>query len=157
MFLCSEQLLMYPDIPPRKWAIRSIVVRNRYYESLCSYLCCLLPTPLRIWQGSMCIFDSVLRTSLPRKNYWQFIMCGDSNDFCTDNVIPECNLTQINFELTQQLSSRQFFSFLPWNISTVQTVIPTVSTDHDSVLCSLQIFKNGKKVFYFRDQRESCR
>ena len=45
----------------------------------------------------------------------------------------------------------------PWSISTVLTVIPAVSTDHDSVICSLQIPKKGKKVFYFRDQRESCR
>ena len=27
----------------------------------------------------------------------------------------------------------------------------------DSVLCSLQIPKNGEKVFYLRAQRESCR
>ena len=67
MFLCSEQFLMYPDIPSRQWAIRSVVVRNRFFESLCSYLCCLLPTPLRLWQGSVCIIDSGLRTSLPRK------------------------------------------------------------------------------------------
>ena len=67
LFLCSVQFLIYPEIPSRQWAIRSIVVRNRHYESLCSYLCCLLPTPLRLWHGSVCIFDSGLRTSLPRK------------------------------------------------------------------------------------------
>ena len=50
-FLCTQ---MYPQ-------------DNRYNESLCSYMCCLLPTPLRLWQGSVCIFDSSLGTFLPRK------------------------------------------------------------------------------------------
>ena len=91
------------------------------------------------------------------KNYWQFIMCGDFNDFCTDNVIAECNLTHIIFEPTRnnKVLDKSIVS-CPWNISTVQTVIPTVSTDHDSVLCSLQIPRNRKKVFFFRDQNESC-
>ena len=156
MFHCSEQFLMYPDIPSRQWAFQSIVLRNRYYESLCSYLCCLLPTLFRLWQGSVCIYDSGLRTSLHRKKttevYYVF------NDFCTGNVIAECNLTQINFEHTHNNKVlEKFLVSCPWNISTVQTVIPTVSTDHDSVFCSLQIPKNGKKVFFFRDQRENCR
>ena len=73
-------------------------------------------------------------------------MCGDFNDFCTDSVIAECNLTQINFEPTHNNKSLdKFLVSCPWNISTVQIVIPTVSTDHDSVLCSLQIPKNGEK------------
>ena len=73
-------------------------------------------------------------------------MCGDFNDFCTDDVIAGCNLTQINFEPTHnnKVLDKSLVS-CPWNISTGQTVIPTVSTDHDSVLCSLQIPKNGKK------------
>ena len=35
--------------------------------------------------------------------------------------------------------------------------MPTVSADHYSVLCSLQVPKNRKKVFFFGDQRECCR
>ena len=84
-------------------------------------------------------------------------MFGDFNDFCTHNLIAECNLTQINFEPILIKVLDKFLVSCPWNISTVQTVIPTVSTDHDSVFCSLQIPKNGKKVFYFRYHRESCR
>ena len=84
-------------------------------------------------------------------------MCGDFNDFCTDNIIAECTLTQINSEATHNNKVLdKFLVSCPWNISTVQTVIPTVSTDHDLNLRSSQIPKNGKKVFYLRDQRESC-
>ena len=84
-------------------------------------------------------------------------MCGDFNDFCTDKVIAECNLTQINFEPNHnnKVLDKDLVS-CPWNKSTFQTVFPTVSTDHDSVLCFLQFPKNGKKVFFFRDQRETC-
>ena len=78
-------------------------------------------------------------------------------DFCPDNVFAECNLTQIIFEPTH--NNKVLDNILvscPWNISKVQTVFPTVSTDHDSVFCSFQILRNEKKVFYFRDQRENC-
>ena len=113
MLLGSKLFFMYPDIPSRHWAIRRILVRIQHYEFMCSYSCCLLPTPSRLWQGFVCIFGSGRWTSLPCKNYWQFIMCGDFNDFCTDNVIAECNLTQINFEPTHnKKSSRKVFSFL---------------------------------------------
>ena len=85
-------------------------------------------------------------------------MCGDFHDFCSDYVIAECNLTQINFEPKHNNKVLDnFFVSCPWNLSTIQTVLPTVSTDHDSVLCSLQIPKNRKNVFYFGDQPESCR
>ena len=85
-------------------------------------------------------------------------MCSDFNDFCTDNVIAECQLTQIKFDSTHNIKVLDnFLVSCPWKISTGQTVFPTVSTDHDSVLCSVHIPKNGKKVFHFRDQLESCR
>ena len=146
VFLCSEQFLMYPDIPSRQWAILSVVLKNRYSESLCSNLCCLLPTPLRLNKDLSAYLIQAYEQLCLAKNYWQFIMCGDFNFFCTDNVIAECNLTQINFEPTHnnKVLDKVLLS-CPWNLSTVQTVIPTVSTDHDSVLCSLQIPKNGKK------------
>ena len=83
-------------------------------------------------------------------------MCGVFNDFCNNTVISECNLT--HFEPTHKNKILdKFLVCCPWNIWTVQTVNKTVSTDHDSVLCSLQIPKNGKKFYYFRDQRQSCR
>ena len=126
-------------------------------------LCALIGV---VYYPPLCDYDEDLRAYLIQayehlclaKNYWQFIMFGDFNDFCTDNVIAECKLTQINFESTHNNKVlEKVWVSCPLNISTVHTVIPTVSTDQDSVLCSLQITKNGKKVFYFRDQRESCR
>ena len=127
--------------------------------SLCAIICV-------VYYPLLCDYDKDLCSYLIQayehlrfaKNYWLFIMCGDFTDFCTDNLIAECNLTQIDFEPTRNKKYLdKFLVSCPWNISTVHTVIPTVSTDHDSVLCSLQISKNGKKVFCFRDQRESCR
>ena len=127
--------------------------------SLFAHICVVYFPPLCDYDKDLCAqliqaYEHLCRA----KNYWQFIMCGDFNDFCTDNVIAECNLTQINFEPTHNNKVLdKFLVSCPWILSTVQTVIPTVSTDNDSALCSLQIAKNGKKVFYFRDQRESCR
>ena len=115
--------------------------------SLCALLCV-------VYYPHLCNYDKDLCEKLIQayehlclaKNYWQFIMCGDFNDFCSDNVIAECNLTQINFEPTHNNKVLdKFLVSCPWNISTVQTVNPTVSTDHDSVLCFLQIPRNGKK------------
>ena len=114
-------------------------------------MCCLPPNPSRLWQGSVCMFDSGLRTSLPRKNYWHFNMCGDFNYFCTNNVLAECNLTQINFEPTNNNKVLDnFLVFCPWNLSTVQTVIPSVSTDHDSVLSSFADSQEWKKSLLFQ-------
>ena len=129
------------------------------FMSLCALICVVYYSPLCDYDRDLCAYLIQAHEHLClAKNYWQFMMCGDFNDCCTDKVIAECNLTQINFEPTY--NNRVLDNFLvscPWNKSTVQNVIPTVSTDHDSVLCSLQIRKNGIKVFYFRDQLERCR
>ena len=127
--------------------------------SLCALICVVCYPPICDYDKDLCAYlIQAYKHLCLAKNLWQFIMCGDFNDFCTDNVIAECNLTQINFDSTHNNKVLDKFSvFCPWNISTVQTVTPSVSTDHDSVLCPLQIPRNGKKVFYFRDQRECCR
>ena len=128
-------------------------------KSLCALICVVYHPSLCYYEKDLCAYLIQTYEQLClAKNYWQFIMCGDFNDCCTDNVIAECNLTHINFEPTHNNEVLDKFSVsCPWDISTVQTVIPTVSTDRDSVLCSLQIPQNGKKVFSFRDQLESCR
>ena len=127
--------------------------------SLCALVCVVYYPPLCDYDNDLCAYLIQAWEHLcVAKNYCQFIMCGDFNDFCTDNFIAECNLTQINFEPTHNKKVLDnFLVSCPWNISTVQTVILTVSTDNDSVFCSVQIPKIGKKVFYFRGQRESCR
>ena len=126
--------------------------------SLCAHICVVYYPLLCNYDKDACeyLLQAYEHLCLA-KNYWQFFRCGDFNDFCTDHVIAECNLTQINVEPTHNNKVLdRFLVSCPWNVSTVQIVNPTNSTDHDSVLCSLQILKNGKKVFYFRDQRESC-
>ena len=126
--------------------------------SLCALICVVYyPTPCDYDKDlCACLIQAYEHLCLA-KNYWQFFMCGDFNDFCTDKVIAECNLTQINFEPTHNNKVLdKILVSCPWEISTVQTVIRTVSTDHERVLCSLQIPRTGKKVFYFRGQRESC-
>ena len=116
---------------------------------LCALLCV-------VYYPLLCDYDKDLCANLIRayehlclaKNHWQFFLCGDFNDFCTDNVIAECNLTQINFEPTHNKKVLdKFLVSCPWKLSTVQTVIPTDSTDHGSVLPSLQIPNNVQKVF----------
>ena len=115
--------------------------------SLCALICVVYYPPFCDYDKDLCAYliQAYEHLCLAKK-YWQFIICGDFKDFCTDNVIGECNLTQMNFEPTH---NNKFLDkclvSCPWIISTVQTVIPTVSTDHDSVYFSLQIPKNGKK------------
>ena len=147
MFLCSEQFPMYPDIPSRQWAIRGMCLEIDIL-SLCALLIFVVYCPpLCDYDRDLCAFLIQAYEHLClAKDYWQFIMCGDFNDFCTDNVIAEWILTQINFEPTHNNKVLNKFSVsCPWNISTSKTVLPTVSTDHGSVLSSLQIPKNGKK------------
>ena len=69
--------------------------------SLCALICVVYYPPLCIYDKDLCanLIQAHKHLCLA-KNYWQFNMCGDFNDLCTDNVIAECNLTQINFEPT---------------------------------------------------------
>ena len=158
MFLCSEQFLMYPDIPSRQEQFEVLWLEIDIM-SPCALICFVFYPPLCDYDKDLCAFLNQAYDHLClAKNYWQFILCGDFNDFRTDDVTAECNLLQINFEPTHNNKVLdKILVSCPWNIPTVQTVNPTVSTDHDSVLCFLQTPKNGKKVFFFRDQRESCR
>ena len=115
--------------------------------SLCALICVVYYPPLCEYDMDQCakLIQAYEHLCLA-KNYWQLITCGDFNDFCTGNVFTECNLTQINFEPTHNTKVLdQLLVSCPWNVSTVRIVIPTISTDHDSVLCSLQIPKNRKK------------
>ena len=114
---------------------------------LCALICVVYYPPFCDYDKDLCAYliQAYEHLCFP-KNYWQFNMCGDFNDFCTGNVIAECNLTQIIFEPTHNNKVLdKFLVSCPWNTSNVQTFNPTVSTDHHSVLYSLQIPKNGKK------------
>ena len=83
--------------------------------SLCAFIWVVYYAPLCDYVKDLCGYLIQAQEHLClAKNYWQFIMCGEFKDFCTDNVLAESNLTQINFEPTHnKKSSPQIFSFLP--------------------------------------------
>ena len=83
--------------------------------SLCALICVVYYPPLCDYDKDLCAFLIQAYEHLClAKSYWLCKMCGGFKDFCTDDVIAECNLTQMFFEPTHNnKSSRQVFSFLP--------------------------------------------
>ena len=100
MFLCSEQFFC-TQIYPQDNEQFEVLWLEIDIMSLCALLYVVYYPPLCDYDKDLCAYLIQAYEHLRlAKNYWQYIMCGDFNDFCTNNVIAECILTQINCEPT---------------------------------------------------------